>query len=199
MTGDPRPVWLLDVDGVINAIALQPEADSWPAPAWTHRLVTALDGRTWPILSAQPVLDFLIAVDRADRAEIRWHTTWQQSAVERLGPALGLPSWPIATAPEFTDFDDSGYAGRMAGPRWWKAGAAQRVRTEEQRRLIWTDDDLWAGRALPVVKHLMSDVLVCTVSPLPATGLTAADLAHIDLFLSRSAQTGSTQAGDGPA
>lgn len=188
-------MWLLDIDGVVNAIALEPDLDAWPAAAWTRQYVTALDGRTWPILTARPVLDFLSAVHAAGRAEIRWHTTWQQSAVQRLAPALGLPAWPVADAPEFTDFDDSGYLGRMAGPRWWKAGAAARVREVERRALVWTDDDLWAGRELPAVARIMADTDACAVSPVPAFGLSPADLGAIDHFLTRRATPPTT---DGP-
>ena len=177
------PVWLLDVDGVINAVARRPDTDVWPPQAWSARRVTALDGRTWPILTAQPVLDFLCAVHGAGRAEIRWHTTWQRSAVARLGPALDLPEWPVAEAPEFTRFEDSGYDAGTSLDQWWKSGAAERVLGQEGRRLVWTDDDLAAGRSLPAVQRVLAHDSVCLLSPRPDAGLSPADLAVIEQFL----------------
>lgn len=181
--GASIPVWLLDVDGVINAITGRPDEEVWPAEAWTRRFVATLDGRRWPILTAAPVLAYLVDAHEAGRVEIRWHTTWQRSAIERLAPALGLPQWPLAPAPEFTSFEDSGYARGASAHSWWKTGAAQRVRTEESRRLLWTDDDLSAGRGLPDVERLQSDPDVCLVSPVPSAGLSRPDLARIERFL----------------
>ena len=45
------------------------------------------------------VVDFLIGVHEQDRAEIRWHTTWQHDA-QNLANLVGLPTFPIAEAPE---------------------------------------------------------------------------------------------------
>jgi hypothetical protein len=175
-------VWLLDVDGVVNAVAAEGDPSVWPAYSWQRRRVAPVDdGYEYSILTADPVLDFLRGVDAAGRAEIRWHTTWQRSAPLRISPALNLPAWPVADAPEFTHHRDSGYAG-VADRSWWKLAAAQRVVSLEGRRLLWTDDDIdrVADAALAA---LVGRPDVLALSPDTATGLTADDLRRCAEFL----------------
>ncbi len=177
------PVWLLDVDGVINAISERGDCATWPADQWRRHEVTHLNGTTWPILAAEPVLDFLREVHHAGAAELRWHTTWQNSAQHRLAPALGLPDWPVAGSPEFTDQHDSGYGFAAQVRRtWWKLGAVERVIREEGRRLLWTDDDIRYGGD-EELERVLSAPGVLAVSPTPTTGLDRGDLASIADFL----------------
>lgn len=139
MNAAERPVWLLDVDGVINAIAIKPDRTVWPEEAWIRTTAEA-QGGDWPILAAQPVLDLICEVHDRGLAEIRWHTTWQHDAVKNLAPALDLPEFPVQDdcgVDSFAEDED----GRMAY-RWWKLPAAKHVVDVEKRRLIWTDDDL---------------------------------------------------------
>jgi hypothetical protein len=176
------PVWLLDIDGVVNAIAAEGDPAVWPAESWRRRRVSPVDdGYQYSILTAEPVLDFLRGVHAAGTAEIRWHTTWQRSAPLRISPALGLPAWPIADAPEFTHHRDSGYAG-VTARSWWKLAAAERVVADEGRRLLWTDDDIDRIDD-PVLAELISRPEVLAVSPDTATGLTGAELARCAQFL----------------
>lgn len=64
-SADERPLWLLDIDGVINALGTRIPTDTWPRDAWVQRLVPVdLPGHgrtTLPILAARPVLDFVDA------------------------------------------------------------------------------------------------------------------------------------------
>jgi len=173
------PVWLLDIDGVVNALAMS-RPDVWPADAWVQRVVCAevpSQGLVnLPIMAARPVLEFIAAVHEERRAEIRWHSTWRAAAVTGLAPALGLPPIPISIAPEWAS----------PVPLWWKIPAARRV-AESGRRLLWTDDQLELFRGDPrnaaelaALDARAGTLLLC---PDPDPGLTPADLDRIAAFL----------------
>lgn len=176
---DP-PVWLLDVDGVVNAATKKPDRSVWPADAWIHTHATS-NGHRWPILVAQPVVDFIRDVHEQGRAEIRWHTTWQEDA-NCLADILGLPTLPVQDAPEYGDY----FAERRNG--WWKLPAALRVVEGEGRPLVWTDDDACpfdlprAARAR--LEHTQPTLIV---TPSPNSGLTRKHLRKIDAFLTSMA------------
>jgi hypothetical protein len=175
MTSAAKPVWLLDIDGVVNALARSPVEGSWPADAWLQRVVTAdipdAGRMVLPIFTAQPVLDFVAQVAAAGVADVVWHSTWRSAAVTDLAPALGLPALPISVAPEWTD--------RPAGT-WWKLPAAERV-VASGRPLVWTDDDI---AALPdQVAELAARPDTLLISPDPRTGLTAQHLRAIAEFV----------------
>ena len=173
------PVWLLDIDGVVNALAMG-QPDAWPADAWVQRVVCAevpSQGLVnLSIMAARPVLEFIAAVHEERRAEIRWHSTWRAAAVTGLAPALGLPPIPISIAPEWAS----------PVPLWWKIPAARRV-AESGRRLLWTDDQLELFRGDPrnaaelaALDARAGTLLLC---PDPDPGLTPADLDRIAAFL----------------
>ncbi|MDQ6850739.1 MAG: hypothetical protein M3070_12410 [Actinomycetota bacterium] len=170
------PLWLLDIDGVVNALAYRPGGDVWPRNQWVRcTITTPVEGRgvmTLPILAARPVLDFVSQVHERGLAEIRWHSTWRDAAMTAFAPKLGLPtSIQISVAPEWTD--------RPVG-LWWKLAAAQRA-VEAGRRLVWTDDDLavFADQAAEVGAH--PDTLL--IGPDPEHGLSPDDLMRIGEFL----------------
>ncbi len=176
---EERPVWLLDVDGVLNACSSKGCRTVWPRECWNSHLVADLDGRKWPILVADPVVSYLRAVHAYGDAEIRWHTSWQHSAPERLAPALGLPDWPLVVAPEYHDPAEHTAHG------WWKLAAAARVLDEEGRRLVWTDDDIGFGAQLldNQVAALLRRPGVLAVTPRTTIGLTRKNLLAVDEFL----------------
>jgi hypothetical protein len=186
MSAERAPVWLLDVDGVVNACSPEPDTQVWPRASWRAVRVRHDDGATWPILAAEPVLDFLRQTHASGRAEIRWHTTWQHSAVRHLAPALDLPDWPVAEAPEFSDRYASGnYAGyREAAKSWWKLRVAERVLLDENRPLVWTDDDIaWERTRSAALSMLLTHRGLHAVSPTTTVGLTARNLRGIGKFL----------------
>jgi hypothetical protein len=175
MTRATAPVWLLDIDGVVNALARGPVRGSWPSADWAQHVVHADipgSGRmVLPIFVAQPVLDFVTAVHASGAAEVIWHSTWREAAVSDLAPVLGLPRLEVSVAPEWT-----------ARPRdvWWKLPAAQRV-VAADRRLVWTDDDIAVVPDQVADLAARADTLL--ISPDPRTGLTAEHLAAIADFL----------------
>jgi hypothetical protein len=133
-------VWLMDIDGVVNALGDAPDTKIWPADQWVRASATSALDIEWPLLAAAPVLDFLRMVTDEGRAEIRWHSAWQHNA-PRVGAALGLPQWPVQPCPEYA-LDKAAIAVPLTTrvSRWWKLPAAMRV-LDAGHSLLWTDDD----------------------------------------------------------
>lgn len=173
---DARPVWLLDIDGVVNALARKPIVDSFPAEQWIQITVrTDLPGigpAAFPILAARPVLDFVATAHASGAVEICWHSTWREAAITDLAPALGLPRLPISVAPEWTNH-------HLLVP-WWKQPAAERV-LESGRPLVWTDDDIPVFRPYLGAFEGRDDALL--LAPDPRRGLTQDELDLIAGFL----------------
>lgn len=167
------PVWLLDIDGVVNAYGAGGlPTHAWPKDDW---IVTKANG--FNIWAARPVLDFIRSVHTDGSAEIRWHTTWQNDS-HLLAEALDLPEFPVQPAPEFLD-----QGGFLRRDMWWKLPAAQRVLAEEKRRLVWTDDDAaWSLRGGQEAElSALGPVLV--LAPSEQTGLCPRHLRKIGAFL----------------
>ena len=167
------PVWLLDIDGVINAVSRKPPKHVWPEDQWTTG--KARDkGRNWPMLGALPVMEFIRRVHETGQAEIRWHTTWQDKALE-VGEMFGLPEFAVAKAPEFLERETD---------VWWKLPAAERVVREECRPLIWADDDItWSLAHYDVDAELRAHAPALLISPDETTGLMRKHLRQISDFL----------------
>ncbi|MGH8861229.1 MAG: HAD domain-containing protein [Jatrophihabitantaceae bacterium] len=175
MTRPANPVWLLDIDGVVNALAHGPVRDSWPAELWVQHVVHADipgTGRmALPILAATPVIDFITAVVDSGAVDVVWHSTWRAAAVTDLAPVLGLPSIPISVAPEWTHRPDH---------VWWKLPAAQRV-VEAGRRLVWTDDDIAVLGDQVAELYARADTLL--IAPDRCAGLNREHLQRIREFV----------------
>lgn len=122
MATEERPVWLLDVDGVINA-----NRAGWSrAP----RRADVYDGyRMWRLHWEPRVIDFIRTTADAGTVEVTWCSTWVPHARE-LERLWNLPELAVAwTDPSIVD--------EAVGPA--KHEAVRRV-LAEGRRLIWTDD-----------------------------------------------------------
>jgi hypothetical protein len=101
-----------------------------------------------------------------------------------LAPALELPTWQIADAPEY---DEEKVKGRWvsAATGWWKLPAVERIH-QEGRRLIWTDDDLDAAQKIwprSSLTDLLASERVLGVCPVSAEGLSREHLVTIANFL----------------
>lgn len=179
----PIPVWLLDIDGVINAIRHQgakPPLHVWPQHQWIDTEAIATGGETWRILAAKPVVDFIATVHEGGLAEVRWHTTWQESAAN-VAQALGLPEFPVQPAPSF---DMSAWTnGVRQGGVWWKVPVVYEV-VKECRPVIWTDDDI-LEQTTREQRRLMAEVPFLVVNPDTYTGLTLKHLQQIRHFLEK--------------
>lgn len=176
MTATPsqRPVWLLDVDGVVNACTLKPDPNVWPRDQWVRATVARLK-----ILVALPVLDFIRATHESGAVEIRWLTTWMNDA-QAIADEFGLPTFPVAGGEEY---DDRLRVEAFDRNAWWKLPAAKRVLTDECRPLIWTDDDITysLGRRGQDEMRALGPALL--IGPNDRTGLTPKHLRRITEFV----------------
>jgi hypothetical protein len=132
------PAWLLDVDGVLNAVVGQrgtpPKSAGWPQDSWRD-FIAEHHGDRFRIVAAEPVLDVVRRAHEEKLAEVQWLTTWEDgdAILTEMAPKLGLPEFPIA-----------GRQSEFPGwARWWKLPITQRVYAEDpDRDLLWTDDDI---------------------------------------------------------
>jgi hypothetical protein len=164
---DPRPVWLLDVDGVLNAARPGWDEDHEQGQAFVH-------GTCYRLRWAPPLARRIAALHHSGGVEVRWATTWVDhiQQVERL---LRLPR--LATAFDGLDVVDAEAAVER------KVEAALRVVEVERRPLIWTDDDA-IPRTGPILDRLDdAGVPFLLVAPGSRHGLQPEDLTAIDDFL----------------
>ena len=188
-----RPLLLLDVDGVLNAVTAAPDPAVWPD--WAQGTASAA-GRTWPIHWSPSVVAAVLRWREA--ADVQWLTTWGHEANAGLRELLGLPELPVAGTHADADFPpdpgepDPLLPGALAGVtpaapdeltgRWWKFDLVRRlVRSDPSRTLVWVDDDL-AGQA-EVRAWMERESRSLLVVPSPRTGLSPDDLAAVDAFL----------------
>lgn len=126
------PIWLLDVDGVINAVTRLPDLRVWPD--YRTGFATAR-GRQWPITYSATVTRMIREVSESRALEVLWLTTWEDEANGDLADLLGLPPLPVAgRAVE---------VGAESRSGWWKLQVARSVQQQARERpIVWTDDDL---------------------------------------------------------
>jgi hypothetical protein len=161
------PVWLLDVDGVVNA-----RRPAWDQPfAQGHAFV---DGVTYRLQWAPALTRYIKAVHKRHAAEVRWATTWVDHVhqVERL---LRLPAFRTA-------FHGLGTSPAVAAPER-KLAAALHVVEVERRPLIWTDDDAIPVSGPQLHRLEYAEVPVLLLAPDSYEGLGPDDLDQIDAFL----------------
>jgi HAD domain in Swiss Army Knife RNA repair proteins len=115
------PIWLLDVDGVLNV-----RRSAWHSAPHNGRAYD--NGREWKIRWAPQLITRIRTLHKAGKVEVRWCTTWcsQADQLERL---FKLPVLERAFTEELRDFACS--EAKLAAARAVLASG---------RRLIWTDD-----------------------------------------------------------
>jgi hypothetical protein len=118
-----KPVWLLDVDGVINA----------NRPGWHqvphHGYATDSRGYRYKIRWAPGLVTQIKKLHAEDEVEIRWCTTWCED-ISEIEVLLHMPKLTAEPVPCHL-IEDTLQA---------KGEAALRV-VRSGRPLIWTDDD----------------------------------------------------------
>lgn len=156
-------VWLLDVDGVINATN----------PDWRQKPVTGsamYDGFRYTLRWAPSLITEIQAIVASGLVEVVWCTTWCDE-VRQLEKLWGLPELSVAFRNLATKY--TGDAKRQAAEAVLRAG----------NRLVWTDDsevpsygspDHWALRSL-------GDCLL--IDPYEDEGLNAEHIAEIRAFI----------------
>ena len=184
-----RPLLLLDVDGVLNALG-RPVEDGY--------VLGSADavGRSWPICFSPGVVAHVRRWLDAG-VDVQWLTTWGDEANAGLRVLLGLPALPVAgtydggeeeswTAPSTSLAQVTPAAPDQVTGRWWKLDVAREaVRAHPDRAVVWIDDDLDVETDAKHWMHAHGRCLL--VAPNPGLGLTASDLGGIDDFLRWSA------------
>ncbi|MFG1779291.1 hypothetical protein ACGFIG_23055 [Micromonospora sp. NPDC049048] len=161
-----RPVWLLDVDGVVNA-----DRPGWSAPPRRSTVWSDTDQVSYRIRWAPALLDRIRCLHVGGAVEVRWCSTWCPDA-HRLERLWRLP--PLASA---LDADPM-----PRGADCWplKRAAAARV-LAEGRRLVWTDDEAIPGPGT-VRDGLCREGRALLIAPRSRQGLQPADLDLIESF-----------------
>ena len=161
-----KPVWLLDVDGVVNTVK-----PGWGGPPRRTPMWSGTDKKSYLIRWAPALIDRIRALHVDGAVEVRWCTTWCPEA-DRLERLWGLP--PLLRA---LDADPM-----PRGPECWplKLAAARDVLASGQR-LIWTDDEALpeAGAAR---EELTAGGRALLIEPRANRGLQPEDLEHIARF-----------------
>lgn len=159
-----KPIWLLDVDGVLNA----------NNPGWGEAPKTGTayaNGFPYKIRWAPRLVDQIVRLHESGRVEIRWSSTWCEMIGE-IENLLGLPHLYCE------DIPCQGMTQQA------KIDAAVRV-VNSKIPLIWTDDDAipekgaagWDSR----FNHPYGGKLF--IAPNESHGLQFSDIQEIDAFL----------------
>lgn len=160
-----KPVWLLDVDGVINT-----NRPGWSAAP--RQGMAYADGTGWKMRWASALTTRIQAIHQAGLAEIRWCTTWCERTAQ-LGRMFGIGPFDDAfgTRPDHKTYGDL------------KAEAALAV-LADGRRLIWADDaEVPAARDLfPQIASAEADGRALLIAPDERRGLQPADLDAVEAF-----------------
>lgn len=185
-----RPLLLLDVDGVLNALG-RPLSDVWPQ--WRTGRATAA-GRSYEIAWAPEAVRRLLDWHEQDRVEVQWLTTWGHDANASLRHLLEMPELVVAgthDGPAAEGEPDAGADALAAVTpaardeltgRWWKFDVVRAlVHRQPGRRLVWLDDDLAGERDLRDWVRQAADCL--PLAPSPLSGLRPDDLEVVSAWL----------------
>lgn len=165
------PIWLLDVDGVLNAVTQAPDHLTWPD--YRSGFASAR-GRRWPITYSPTVTSTVVQLSETRSAEVLWLTTWEDEANGDLVDLLGLPRLPLAGQAAAT--------GKEARYGWWKLQVARAVHElTPSRPIVWTDDDL----AFDVEAREWIRDRGLGISPATRLGLDSGHLSEIRDFVHR--------------
>lgn len=165
---DPRAIWFLDVDGVLNALSLAPGE---------HYREAHLNG--FPIKWNPAIVEHINEIHSSGRVNIVWLTTWGKDANTFISPALGLPEFEVAADP-----DDE--AVETFGRDWWKFKTVQEWHADNlHKRFVWTDDDLAIEREATQWARMRNFYIA---HPNPYKGLLTNEIDHIRSFINGPSQ-----------
>lgn len=160
-------IWLLDVDGVLNAVQVE------PGPGF-RRI------RTPHTFTYRPAVAQRIGqLHRAKLVDVRWLSSWMERALWLPRAVPDFPAYrPVLGQREFRN--------TPAG-MWWKAVTARAVSDADPGRpIIWTDDDLNHSYGLGELDWVIGRPML-RISPDPHYGLTDDHLAAITDYCERAA------------
>lgn len=157
-------VWLLDVDGVLNA-----RRPGWGGPP--RRGYASSEGVSWPIRWAPALIARIHALHRLGSVDIRWCSTWCADADE-LERLFGLPRLERA-------FTEPVRPGEEADAV--KLAAAYAV-LDSGVPLVWTDDVAIPASG-PAYDRLVAEGRTLLIAPDPGRGLQPGHLDAIEEFV----------------
>jgi hypothetical protein len=178
-----KPVWFMDVDGVINVIPSAANRNRIGAPHfrvwknWHPVTDVEVGGHAYPIRVSSDLVEHIN--DISQTADIEWLTTWTDAAPTIFAPIFGINDFPVASAKG----SDSPFASVSSSIeneyRWWKLNAVIADMETNARPIIWTDDDIWAKYSGNYVKGLAKDmgIPILVISPFDSKGI---ERYHID-------------------
>ena len=159
-----KPLLLVDVDGVLNAVVAPPlsvRRDSVPSSGLFEAEFTA---RNFPIRVPIGTRERIGTLQTMFGCV--WATTWEHNAAEHLSPVLGFGvDWPVIRFHD--DFPDAGT---------WKLPAVQRFANApeyQSRPLAWIDDDLQPDALEWAAHRTRSGVPTLMVRPNAYEGFTS--------------------------
>jgi len=166
-----RPLILLDVDGVLNALHQDTSVLEW-------KFLPTFKVGPFDMNLSQEMADALMSLD----ADIEWLTTWCMRDDEvnpNIGRALGWPKLPCHPDP------GTGLR-KMSFRSWWKQHAVDKIRAEQpDRPIIWIDDDLGGKIAENGGEQFDVKNNIFMVAPDTLMGLTPGDIERIKWFIAR--------------
>jgi hypothetical protein len=188
-----KPVWFLDIDGVINGWKKHPRIFD----SWNHVPLVANVQKTWDtpeptehtfdIYYSPLVIDFINTM--SEKVDIVWLTSWEQQAATVFAPGVGITStFPVGF--ELAGIEVPG--GKSFLPYKHKAGGrlmhgmpfSNDPGMFAGRPVIWTDDELDKTFRKQFVNSLDSPALL--IKTFASTGLTHTDLDRISTFVKDS-------------
>jgi hypothetical protein len=173
-----KPVWFVDVDGVINVLV--DENKRLHLSSYADWETTVVNG--YPIVFSPTLVKSIN--DLSETIDIVFFTTWAEKAVTDLAPALGL------NIDNFLRSDGSNssfeHQGNDATKRWWKLNGILDHINNDHRPFIWTDDDLSneVQRAIRG-RAAFEGVDSLLITPNSKVGLTKQHMETIEAFTSR--------------
>lgn len=182
------PVWLLDFDGVVNALSKRGGRSYWPE--WSAATVAHPEGELTrsgdplhlPLLWSPSVIEVIAGAARSG-VDVRWLSTWREHT--KLLPEIipGLPDlpWLDETILDTRANDDLDPALAMeSGP--WKVQVA-RAFVPADAALLWTEDSLTVDLLSETWRRLRT-ASTTLIRPRPATGLISREVIAIREWIS---------------
>lgn len=177
------PIWLLDFDGVVNALSKRGGRTYWPD--WRSASLDhphgerTRSGKTvrLPLLWSQTVIDTITAAAAAG-VDVRWLSTWREHTALLPDLIPGLPALPWLDEAILDNASADGLDPALtmySGP--WKVEVAKAY-VPDEAPLLWTEDSMSVDLLSETWRRSRSSPTEF-VRPRPSTGLVQKDVQAI--------------------